>query len=310
MVGALQVSAGRRDHAHEPERRAGAHAGEGHLRGRPQHPGRAPDPAGGGRSALRPRAHRRPGAERRTAMREGEPAKRARATARAAGGGRRGDPAHGAPAIRPASRTAASMRAYNFSPGPAVLPLEVLEQARDELLDWNGSGMSVMEVSHRGKAFMQVAAEAEADLRELLADSAQLQGSVPAGRRLRAIRPRAPEPDAGPIRWPTTSTPGTGRRRRSPRRGATARCTSPRDAGGEYCACRRSASSSSAPGRPMCTTRRTRPSAAWSFTTCRRVGGVPLVADMSSNILSRPDRCVAIRADLCRARRRTSGRRG
>jgi phosphoserine aminotransferase len=60
------------------------------------------------------------------------------------------------------------MRAYNFSPGPAVLPLEVLEQARDELLDWHASGMSVMEISHRGKAFMQVAEEAEADLRDLL----------------------------------------------------------------------------------------------------------------------------------------------
>jgi phosphoserine aminotransferase len=60
------------------------------------------------------------------------------------------------------------MRAFNFSPGPAVLPLEVLEQARDELLDWHASGMSVMEISHRGKAFMQVAAEAAADFRELL----------------------------------------------------------------------------------------------------------------------------------------------
>jgi phosphoserine aminotransferase len=60
------------------------------------------------------------------------------------------------------------MRAFNFSPGPAVLPLEVLEQARDELLDWQHGGMSVMEVSHRGKAFMQVAAEAEADLRDLM----------------------------------------------------------------------------------------------------------------------------------------------
>jgi len=61
------------------------------------------------------------------------------------------------------------MRSYNFAPGPAVLPTEVLEQARDELLDWNRSGMSVMEISHRGKPFMRVAAEAEADLRELLA---------------------------------------------------------------------------------------------------------------------------------------------
>jgi phosphoserine aminotransferase len=60
------------------------------------------------------------------------------------------------------------MRVFNFSPGPAALPVEVLAQARDEMLDWNGGGMSVMEVSHRGKDFMRVAAEAEADLRELL----------------------------------------------------------------------------------------------------------------------------------------------
>lgn len=60
------------------------------------------------------------------------------------------------------------MRVFNFSPGPATLPLEVLEQARDEMLDWNGGGMSVMEVSHRSQDFMRVAAEAEADLRELM----------------------------------------------------------------------------------------------------------------------------------------------
>jgi phosphoserine aminotransferase len=58
---------------------------------------------------------------------------------------------------------------YNFSAGPAVLPREVLLQARDELVDWHGSGMSVMEMSHRGKEFMRIAAEAEADLRELMA---------------------------------------------------------------------------------------------------------------------------------------------
>src|SRR5271157_1747395 len=53
------------------------------------------------------------------------------------------------------------MRPYNFSPGPAALPLEVLEQAREELLDWRASGMSVMEISHRGKAFMQGGASAQ-----------------------------------------------------------------------------------------------------------------------------------------------------
>src|ERR1700693_2863798 len=60
------------------------------------------------------------------------------------------------------------VRVFNFAAGPAVLPLEVLEQVRDELLDWRGLGMSVMEVSHRSKAFLAVAQEAEADLRALL----------------------------------------------------------------------------------------------------------------------------------------------
>lgn len=59
-------------------------------------------------------------------------------------------------------------RVYNFSAGPAVLPLEVLEQARDELTDWNGCGMSVMELSHRGPEFRSIAEQAEADLRTLL----------------------------------------------------------------------------------------------------------------------------------------------
>ena len=60
------------------------------------------------------------------------------------------------------------MRIFNFSAGPAVLPETVLQQARDEMLDWQGSGMSVMEMSHRGKEFITIAETAEADLRELL----------------------------------------------------------------------------------------------------------------------------------------------
>ena len=60
------------------------------------------------------------------------------------------------------------MTIYNFSAGPAVLPRDVLQQVQAELVDWHGSGMSVMEMSHRGKEFMGIAAEAEADLRELM----------------------------------------------------------------------------------------------------------------------------------------------
>lgn len=59
-------------------------------------------------------------------------------------------------------------RIYNFSAGPAVLPREVLEQARDDLVNWQGCGMSVMEMSHRGKEFSGIAAEAEADFRDLM----------------------------------------------------------------------------------------------------------------------------------------------
>jgi phosphoserine aminotransferase len=59
-------------------------------------------------------------------------------------------------------------RVHNFSAGPAALPLEVLEIARNELLDYRGSGMSVMEMSHRSKEFIAIAEQAEADLRELL----------------------------------------------------------------------------------------------------------------------------------------------
>ena len=67
-------------------------------------------------------------------------------------------------------------RIYNFSAGPAVLPEEVLSRAGDEMLDWRGSGMCVMEMSHRGAEFISIAAEAEKDLRELLA--------VPAGYKV------------------------------------------------------------------------------------------------------------------------------
>jgi phosphoserine aminotransferase len=60
------------------------------------------------------------------------------------------------------------MSIFNFSAGPAVLPKEVLQRAAEEMLDWHGSGMSVMEMSHRGPEFIQIAEAAEADLRALL----------------------------------------------------------------------------------------------------------------------------------------------
>lgn len=59
-------------------------------------------------------------------------------------------------------------RVFNFSAGPAMLPQSVIERAQQEMLDWNGSGMSVMEMSHRGKEYMSIAEKAEADLREVM----------------------------------------------------------------------------------------------------------------------------------------------
>ena len=60
------------------------------------------------------------------------------------------------------------MSIFNFSAGPAVLPKEVLQRAAEEMLDWHGSGMSVMEMSHRGPEFIEIAETAEADLRKLM----------------------------------------------------------------------------------------------------------------------------------------------
>jgi len=78
-------------------------------------------------------------------------------------------------------------RIFNFSAGPAMLPAEVLSRAGDEILDWHGSGMSVMEMSHRGKEFMGIAAEAEKDLRE------RLVGAHAFSTRRRVVKPR-PDP--------------------------------------------------------------------------------------------------------------------
>jgi phosphoserine aminotransferase len=66
------------------------------------------------------------------------------------------------------SASLATRSIYNFSAGPAVLPVPVLRKAQEELIDWRGTGMSVMEMSHRGKDFMSIAEDAEARLRALM----------------------------------------------------------------------------------------------------------------------------------------------
>jgi len=66
-------------------------------------------------------------------------------------------------------QTPAGKRPYNFSAGPAAMPEAVLQRAAAEMLDWQGSGMSVMEMSHRGKEFGAICTQAEADIQTLLA---------------------------------------------------------------------------------------------------------------------------------------------
>jgi phosphoserine aminotransferase len=70
---------------------------------------------------------------------------------------------------RQAKANSGMNRPFNFSAGPAAMPLEVLQQAAAEMTDWHGSGMGVMEMSHRGKEFISIYEQAEADVRELLA---------------------------------------------------------------------------------------------------------------------------------------------
>ena len=161
--------------------------------------------------------------------------------------------------------------------------------------------MSVMEVSHRSKAFIRVAREGRERPARAAGHPVRLQGAVSAGRRHGPVRRHPAEsgrqPDAtrrlhqhrrlveeGDRRGPALSARSTSRPTRP--HPATARCRRR-----ERCDSRRQ--------RPMCTTRRTRPSAASNFPTCPQTGGVPLVADMSSTILSRPIDVEPLRPDLC-----------
>ena len=88
-------------------------------------------------------------------------------------------------------------RIWNFSAGPAVLPAEVLEQVKDEMLDWHGAGCGVMEMSHRGKEFTGDHRDGRSRPARTARHPGQLPGALPAGRRDAAVRPVADEPAAG-----------------------------------------------------------------------------------------------------------------
>jgi phosphoserine aminotransferase len=179
------------------------------------------------------------------------------------------------------------MRLFNFSAGPAALPLPVLEQVKAELPDWQGSGMSVMEISHRSKAFIRVAEEAEQELRALLAVPVNykvlfLQGG--ASGQFAAIPMNLASADA------TVDYINTGnwsKKAIGEAKHFCARVNVAADAGGAY---------SDVPAES--TWKRSEGAAYLHYTPNETIGGVafpfipggdaPLVADFSSSILSGP----------------------
>lgn len=179
------------------------------------------------------------------------------------------------------------MRAFNFSPGPAVLPLEVLEQVQGELLDWQRSGMSVMEVSHRSKAFEQVAAEAEADLRELMAIPANyrvlfLQGGASAQFSFVPMNLSAPQATIDYLDTGHWSRKAIVEARRYSQVHIAG------DAGGNYTRVPPQGELEFSPGAAYVHYTPNETISGVEFGYVPLTGGAPLVADMSSSILSRP----------------------
>jgi phosphoserine aminotransferase len=180
------------------------------------------------------------------------------------------------------------MTIYNFSAGPAVLPKEVLQQAQAELLDWHGSGMSVMEMSHRGKEYMGIQAQAEADLRELMSVPKNykvlfLQGGGHLQFSMIPLNLLCGKTSADYVNTGEWSKKAMGEARKF---GKVNEVASNADRNFTYV--------------PRFETWKRDPNAAYlHYTTNETIGGVefgwvpeagdvPLVADMSSNILSRP----------------------
>lgn len=181
----------------------------------------------------------------------------------------------------------ASMRPFNFSAGPAVLPIEVLEQARAELASWHGSGMSVMEVSHRGAEFMAMAEQAEADLRELLAVPAThrilfMQGGASAQF---ALVPMNLATDASIVEYIDTGH-WSKKAIEEARRYATVRLAG--DAGAPYARVPAQGELELKADAAYVHYTPNETIGGVEFPYVPETGGVPLVADMSSTLLSRP----------------------
>jgi phosphoserine aminotransferase len=179
-------------------------------------------------------------------------------------------------------------RVFNFSAGPAVLPEEVLQQAREEMLDWHGSGCSVMEMSHRGKEFISIAEQAEADLRELMGIPANykvlfLQGGASAQFAMVPMNLLRGKPSADYIHTGEWSKKAIGEAKKFGKVNLAG-----------------TSEASKFTTVPSQAELKLDPNAAYvHYTPNETIGGVefpylpetgsvPLVADMSSNILSRP----------------------
>ena len=181
------------------------------------------------------------------------------------------------------------MRVFNFSAGPAALPLEVLEQVREELIDWHGSGTSIMEVSHRGKAFVAVANEAQALLRELLEIPKTyrvlfLQGGATAQFAAIPLNLARADATVDYLNTGAWSKKAIGEAQR-----LTARVNVAADeAASRYNTVPEQSALRLTPGAAYVHYTANETIGGVEFPYIPQVGGVPLVSDMSSTILSRP----------------------
>ncbi len=178
-------------------------------------------------------------------------------------------------------------RVFNFSAGPAALPQEVLEQLREEMLDWHDHGMAVMEMSHRGKAFVGIAQQAESDLRSIMSIPANykvlfLQGGATAQFAAVPLNLTAPGAVADYVNTGAWSKKAIGEAKRYLTVNVAA------DAGGNYCSVPPQAQWQRSPGAAYLHYTPNETIGGVEFPFIPETGDVPLVADMSSTILSRP----------------------
>jgi phosphoserine aminotransferase len=179
------------------------------------------------------------------------------------------------------------VRVFNFAAGPAILPLEVLEQAREELTDWRGCGMSVMEISHRSKAFIGVAEEAEQTLRELLSVPSHykvlfLQGGATGQFSAVAMNLATAESTVDYVNTGSWSKKALGEAKRYSKVNVAAD-----EAASKYTTVPEQSALKLTPNAAYFHYTPNETIGGVEFPYVPQTGSVPLVADMSSNILSR-----------------------